>query len=101
MDQLVYTLGDLFFGGADTAPGAILWALAYLVNYPDIQEEMYNSIKDEVGIDRLPELKDKPKIPLVEAVLQESLRYINMILLFCTFVFAFTRYIWPLFAHYM
>ena len=70
----MYILGDLFFAGTDTTSSMLLWALAYIVNFPDIQEEMFNNIKEMIGLDRLPEVQDKTKIPLVDAFLKECLR---------------------------
>ena len=74
VDQLVVTLGDFFTAGSETTSTTLRWALVYLVNHPDIQEQIYKDIVDVVGTDRLPALQDREKLPLVEAFYQECLR---------------------------
>ena len=74
VDQLVVTIADLFAAGTETTSTALRWALVYLVNYPDVQEEMYKAIVKVVGTDRLPSLQDKTELPEVESFMMEILR---------------------------
>ena len=60
--------------GTETTSNMLRWMLVYLVNYPDIQEQLFNDISDAVGNERLPSLQDKPKLPLVDAFTEECLR---------------------------
>ena len=45
VDQLAGMLVDLFIAGAETTSSILRWALLYLVNYPELQEQLYSSIK--------------------------------------------------------
>ena len=72
--QLTHVVKDLFFAGTETLSTSLLWALVYLVNYPDLQEQIAIDITQEVGRDRLPGLKDRTKIPNVDAFMYECLR---------------------------
>ena len=72
MEQLVQVLKDFFIAGSETVSTSLLWALVYLVNYPDLQEQISIDISREVERDRLPGLKDKTKIPNVDAFMNES-----------------------------
>ena len=65
---------DFFGAGTETTSSAVRWALVYLVNYPDIQEQLFQNIRDIVGTENLPSVQDKTKLPLVEAFIMECLR---------------------------
>ena len=65
---------DFFGAGTETTSSALRWALVYLVNYPAIQEQLFQNIRDNVGTDTLPSVQDKTKLPLVEAFIMECLR---------------------------
>ena len=74
VDQLAMVLGDFFMAGTETTSSGLRWALVYLVNYPDIQEQLFQNIIENVGRDNLPTLQDKTKLPLVDAFIMELLR---------------------------
>ena len=67
-------IADFFIAGTETTSSALRWALVYLVNYPDIQEQLFQNIRDNVGTENLPSVQDKTKLPLVEAFIMECLR---------------------------
>ena len=48
------TLNDMFQAGFDTTATTLYWITAFLVNYPQYQEELQQEIDDVVGRDRLP-----------------------------------------------
>ena len=60
--------------GTETTSSGLRWALVYLVNYPDIQEQLFQNIIENVGRDNIPTLKDKTKLPFVDAFIMEVLR---------------------------
>lgn len=43
--------------------------------YPSVQALVQNEIDRVVGTDRLPTFEDRPSLPLVEAVVRETLRW--------------------------
>uniref|UniRef100_A0A3Q4BLZ0 Cytochrome P450 1A n=1 Tax=Mola mola TaxID=94237 RepID=A0A3Q4BLZ0_MOLML len=59
----------------DTVSTALSWSVMYLVAYPEIQERLYQELKDKVGLDRTPCLSDKPRLPLLEAFILELFRH--------------------------
>ena len=82
-DKDVYVLDEkdvLAFGtvnvitGQITTPCAVGILLGMLVNYQDVQERAYREIQDAIG-DRTPTTEDKSKMPYVEALILESMRY--------------------------
>ena len=74
VDQLVMVLAELFMAGAETTSTALRWMFVYLVNYPDIQEKLFQDISGTVGLDNLPSLQDRTKLPFLDAFMQECLR---------------------------
>ncbi len=51
--------------------------LGMLVNNQDVQEKAYREIQDVIG-DRVPTYTDKFKLPYIEAIILESMRYGTM-----------------------
>ncbi|PFX14977.1 Steroid 17-alpha-hydroxylase/17,20 lyase [Stylophora pistillata] len=70
------SMGDMFRAGSDPVTAALPWVIAYLVCHPEYQRD----IKDDVvGRDRMPDLNDRPKLPLMLATIMESLRLGNVV----------------------
>ncbi|XP_038073307.1 cytochrome P450 2J6-like [Patiria miniata] len=77
--SMQYTLGDLFGAGTETTSTTLLWALHFMVGYPEIQTRVQKDIDRVVGRNRLPRLSDKPELPYVEAVISEVQRLGNTV----------------------
>ena len=43
--------------------------------YPDIQKKAQEELDSVIGRDRLPTFEDRPRLPFVEAVYKEALRW--------------------------
>jgi Cytochrome P450 len=43
--------------------------------YPDVQKQAQDEIDSVIGRDRLPTFEDRPKLPFVDAVCKEALRW--------------------------
>ena len=68
---------DIYFSnltGTDTTSAFIEWAILYMVSNPEIQEKVHEEIKDSIGLERLPNLQDKEKLPYTMATLEEIMR---------------------------
>ncbi|XP_075898968.1 cytochrome P450 2F2-like [Nelusetta ayraudi] len=73
-DQLVGYLLDLHFAGTDTTANTMLFAILYLMSYPEVQERFQQEV-DRVldGKDKV-SFEDRHQMPYVQAVLHETLR---------------------------
>ncbi|XP_036400372.1 cytochrome P450 1A1 [Megalops cyprinoides] len=74
-EKIVGIVNDLFGAGFDTISTALSWAVVYLVAYPEIQEKLYQELKDKVGMERTPRLSDKSSLPFLEAFILEIFRH--------------------------
>ncbi|XP_057707155.1 cytochrome P450 1A1 [Corythoichthys intestinalis] len=73
--KIVGIVNDLFGAGFDTVSTALSWSVMYLVSYPEIQERLYQEIKNKVGLHRTPLLSDKANLPFLEAFILEMFRH--------------------------
>ncbi|KAI9282570.1 cytochrome P450 [Sporodiniella umbellata] len=67
---------DAMVGGTDATSFAICFALAILCHYPDWQKKMQTEIDNFVKKQgRMPKYTERSKLPVVLAVMKETLRY--------------------------
>ncbi|KAJ7069771.1 cytochrome P450 [Mycena amicta] len=67
--------GLAYAAGADTTVSAISTFVLAMATYPDIQRKAQAEIDGVVGSQRLPEFSDKDKLPYIEAIYREVLRW--------------------------
>lgn len=70
---------DLFNAGFDTTSTMLRWFILYMAKYPEVQRRVQQQIDEVVPRDTLPSYEHKPNLPLVEAVMHETLRFASMI----------------------
>ncbi|KAL3884077.1 hypothetical protein ACJMK2_030299 [Sinanodonta woodiana] len=73
-NQLKALVGDLFGAGTETTSTTLLWAILYLLHYPDVQEKCFDEIQMVLGLERFPSLDDRSHLPYCEATILETLR---------------------------
>ncbi|KAI0394539.1 putative cytochrome P450 oxidoreductase OrdA-like protein [Xylariaceae sp. FL0594] len=66
---------SLYAAGADTTVSAIASFYLAMAIYPEVQKRAQEEIDRVVGTDRLPTLDDREKLPYVDAVVKETLRW--------------------------
>ncbi|XP_030755213.1 cytochrome P450 4V2-like [Sitophilus oryzae] len=73
-----YAINDEFatfaFAAADTSGTALAFLLTLLGMHVNIQDKVYEEILKEIGLDRLIEVQDLPKLKYLERVIFETLR---------------------------
>ncbi|KAL2483128.1 Cytochrome [Forsythia ovata] len=65
---------DIFAAGTDTSAITTEWALAELINHPNILHKAQKEIDSVVGKNRLTEESDIPNLPYLQAIVKETLR---------------------------
>ncbi|XP_072030469.1 cytochrome P450 2U1-like [Amphiura filiformis] len=73
-EDLVSCIEDLFGAGTETSSATLKFGLLYMVLQPDIQEKIQAELDSEVGRNRMPSFKDRPRLPYTEATLLEIQR---------------------------
>ncbi|XP_071715834.1 cytochrome P450 93A3-like [Rutidosis leptorrhynchoides] len=72
--QIKAFIFDIFGAGTDTSAVTIEWALAELINHPNIMKKAVDEIDFVVGKNRLVKESDIPNLPYLQAIIKESLR---------------------------
>ncbi|KAI3471555.1 hypothetical protein Pfo_028205 [Paulownia fortunei] len=65
---------DLFAAGTDTSAITVEWALAELINHPDVLKKAAQEIDSVIGNNGLVEESDIPNLPYLQAIVKETLR---------------------------
>jgi cytochrome P450 len=52
---------DYLFPASTTVTATLNFAMAFLINYPDVQTKMQKELDDVVGRDRLPTIDDRAR----------------------------------------
>ncbi|KAJ9695704.1 hypothetical protein PVL29_010936 [Vitis rotundifolia] len=65
---------DIFSAGTDTSASTMEWALAELINHPNMMDKARQEIDSMVGKDRLVEEFDIVNLPYLQAIVKETLR---------------------------
>ncbi|KAJ8029292.1 Cytochrome P450 2J6 [Holothuria leucospilota] len=73
-DNMYWVINDLFIGSTDTITTTLMWVFLFLLNNPDVEKKVRAQLNEVVGRNRMPRYSDRPKLPLVEAIISESLR---------------------------
>merc|ERR1711872_365935 len=70
--QLVHICLDLFNAGSESTSKSLQYAIALMMRHPDIQEKVHQEL-DKIDVDYVT-MKDRSKLPYVEATLNEIWR---------------------------
>ena len=76
-DRIALVTADAFIAGTETPTSGLLWVFSVLAQYPDVQRKLQRELDDVIGRDRLPVMQDKLRLPYVEAVIAEVMRYVS------------------------
>ncbi|XP_073404049.1 cytochrome P450 27C1-like [Dendrobates tinctorius] len=74
VEELYANMTEMLLAGVDTTSFTLSWATFLLAKNPQIQQSVYNEIVMNLGKDVEPTAEDVPRLPLVRAVLKETLR---------------------------
>ncbi|KAF5376176.1 hypothetical protein D9757_009334 [Collybiopsis confluens] len=73
--QMRSILAEAYLGGAGATVGTLSSLILAIALYPDIQTKARTAITSVIGQDRLPEFSDYGKIPYLDALISEVLRW--------------------------
>ncbi|OGM40177.1 O-methylsterigmatocystin oxidoreductase [Aspergillus bombycis] len=70
-----WTAASLYLGGADTTVSSLSCFFLAMALYPDVQRKAQEEIDRVIGPNKLPTFDDREKLPYIEAVVKETLRW--------------------------
>jgi hypothetical protein len=78
-EEADYTFSSLMGGGTRSPFNGLLGILYLMMAYPEWQQRLQDSIDEVVGPDRLPTMDDIPQLPIVRAIVKESIRFRSIV----------------------
>ncbi|KAI6171091.1 (pine wood nematode) hypothetical protein [Aphelenchoides bicaudatus] len=79
LEQLRGIAFDIWFAGQETTAATTNWAIAYLINYPKVQQKLHEELDHFIGSDRLITVADRQQLNYLNAVIMEVQRCGNII----------------------
>ncbi|RMD40868.1 hypothetical protein DV735_g4277, partial [Chaetothyriales sp. CBS 134920] len=73
------TSAIMYAGGADTTSSSVTSLILALMLFPAVQKTAQEEIDAVVGTDRLPDFGDREKLPYLNAVVKETLRWFPLV----------------------
>ncbi|RGP61344.1 o-methylsterigmatocystin oxidoreductase [Fusarium longipes] len=73
------TAAAMYAGGSDTTVLSIRAFILAMLLFPDVQKKAQQEIDTVVGTHRLPDFSDRDKLPYVDALVKEALRWIPVV----------------------
>ncbi|KAF5381704.1 hypothetical protein D9615_005603 [Tricholomella constricta] len=73
--DLKWTANSMYSASMDTTMTTVSHFLLAMIAHPEVLAEAQKEIDTVVGSDRLPTFKDRPKLPYIEAILNETWRW--------------------------
>ncbi|KAL3293198.1 cytochrome p450 [Colletotrichum asianum] len=74
-DDIKGAAGAVYAAGQDTTWSTLVVFVLNMVLHPEIQEKAQRMIDEVVGDKRLPTFEDRPKLPYIDCIVQETLRW--------------------------
>ncbi|XP_070148331.1 cytochrome P450 27C1 isoform X5 [Ovis canadensis] len=74
LEEIYANMTEMLLAGVDTTSFTLSWAVYLLARHPEVQQALYREIVRNLGERHVPTAADVPKVPLVRALLKETLR---------------------------
>lgn len=78
-EQLKYFCFDIWVAGQETTSITITWGIAFLIHHPEVQKKIQEELDRVIGSDRFIGIQDRPQLPHLQAVCNETQRLANLV----------------------
>ncbi|KAK1981606.1 cytochrome P450 1A2 [Colletotrichum cereale] len=75
VDDIKGAAGAVYAAGQDTTWSTLIAFVLNMVLHPEVQEKAQRLIDEVVGKDRLPTFEDRPRLPYINYIVQETFRW--------------------------
>ncbi|KAI0718569.1 cytochrome P450 [Cerioporus squamosus] len=73
--EIAYTVSSPFGAGIETTAGTLCVLFLAMLHFPDVMRKAQAELDSVVGQDRLPDYHDRDKLPYLQALINETLRW--------------------------
>ncbi|KAI0265679.1 cytochrome P450 [Gloeopeniophorella convolvens] len=73
--EMAWLMGTLYSAGAETTSTSISWWLLAMVAFPEFQKRAQEELDAVVGRTRIPTFADAERLPYIQAMVKETLRW--------------------------
>ena len=77
-ENLATVIEDFLIMGTDPTAVTITWFIMFMIQYPEIQEKVFQEISNTIGTERTPTMQDKSGLIYLNAALMETQRLGNI-----------------------
>ncbi|XP_068922964.1 cytochrome P450 27C1 isoform X3 [Petaurus breviceps papuanus] len=74
LEEIYANMTEMLLAGVDTTSFTLSWAAYLLAKHPEVQQSVYHEIIKNLGKKHIPTAEDVPRVPLIRALLKETLR---------------------------
>jgi cytochrome P450 len=74
-NNIKWAAASMYSGGADTSVSTLYTFFLAMTLFPEVQRKAQEEIDAVIGSDRLPTLNDRSRLPYVEALVSEMIRW--------------------------
>ena len=74
-ESMILLISNLMMAGIDTSAQTVTWLLLILANRPEIQRSIHEEMDRVIGPNSVPTVEDRVRLPYLNAVILENMRY--------------------------
>lgn len=74
--HLAYDIGCVLCAASETTSNTLQFFILAAVLHPDVMAKAREEVDAAVGAERLPEFEDKDKLPYIQAIVHEVMRWL-------------------------